>query len=81
MSLWYGGRTVETPFRSEVRTRCSANDWQKLTRQQRIAVCHSMAQEALERASSAHPSHKAAYQELAAQWLDLAAEIEPNSKL
>jgi hypothetical protein len=50
--------------------------WHDLTPQERIGLCRAKAKEAQAQAYASTPSHMIAYQVLAAQWLDLAAEIE-----
>jgi hypothetical protein len=52
------------------------DNWRDLTPQERIELCRRQAREAQDQASAAAPSRKMAYQVLAVQWLDLAAEIE-----
>ncbi len=52
------------------------DDWEKLSRKGRVALCRSMAETAIEQAFLARPEDKAAYEALAAKWLELADEIE-----
>jgi hypothetical protein len=57
-------------------SRFRADEWQLLTRAERIRRCQFMAQEAQELASQASDRLKPAYLELAVHWLTLAQEIE-----
>jgi hypothetical protein len=52
------------------------DDWRKLSAQERVERCRVLATEARQQASAAKPVNKSAYQALAAQWLDLANQIE-----
>jgi hypothetical protein len=56
--------------------RFKAEEWQLLTRAERIRRCQSMAREAQELANKASDRLKPAYLELAVHWLTLAQEIE-----
>ena len=53
-----------------------AGDFSQLTPSQRVKWCRQMAQEAERFAEDANPSVRAAYVDLAKQWIALADEIE-----
>ena len=50
--------------------------WQTLTIRKRIHLCREYAQEAEQLAQAAHPDRKAQYNRLAADWYQIAAELE-----
>jgi len=50
--------------------------WAKLTFQERIHLCRESAQEAERLAETAHPDLQAEYKRLAADWRQIAAELE-----
>ena len=56
-----------------------ADDFARLTPSERVIWCRRMAAEADRLAQAASPRVRAAYVELAKQWLQLAAEIERES--
>ena len=58
----------------------SADRWSKLTNAERIEHCQMAAREADTYAQSASPELRGMYEQLAAQWRGLAAEIERTSK-
>jgi hypothetical protein len=58
----------------------TAEGWSKLTNAERIEHCQMAAREADTYAQSATPELRVKYEKLAAQWRDLAAEIERTSK-
>ena len=59
-------------------TRFEAEEWQLLTRAERVRRCQLMADEAQELAQHASDRLKPAYLELAVHWLTLAQEIESD---
>jgi hypothetical protein len=50
--------------------------WSKLTVRERIHLCREYAREAEQLAQAAHPDRKADYKRLAADWNQIAAELE-----
>jgi len=50
--------------------------WEKLTNQERIHLCREYAQEAELLAQAAHPDQKIQYKRIAADWHQIAAELE-----
>ena len=58
----------------------TAERWSKLTNTERIEHCEMAAREADTFAKSASPELRTMYEQLAAQWLALAAEIGRTSK-
>ena len=52
------------------------DQWGKLTIRERIHLCREYAQEAVQLAQAAHPDRKADYKRLAADWHQIAAELE-----
>ena len=55
--------------------RFTADEWEKLSPPERIKRCRLLAEEAEKLAASATPSLRAAYADLARQWLTLANEM------
>jgi hypothetical protein len=53
-----------------------ASQWRKLTVPERIHMCREYAREAEQLAQAAHPDRKADYKRLAADWHQVAAELE-----
>jgi len=53
-------------------------EWGRLTAAERIALCHAYAREALQLAQAATPEMRPKYEAIAAQWTNLAAEIEKS---
>ena len=55
--------------------RFSAEKWEKLTVQERVALCYVMAREAGELAQQASPSMRKQYASLQQEWMKLATAI------
>ena len=52
------------------------SEWGNLTDRERIRLCHEYAQEAEQLAQAAHPDREAEYKRLAADWRQIASELE-----
>jgi hypothetical protein len=59
--------------------RFNAEEWDRMSRKQRIERCAVLAKEAQKLAAKADPKFKALYLELANQWLTLGAEMQKAS--
>lgn len=60
--------------------RFNADEWQRLTNQERVHRCRLMAKQALVLAEQAQPELKEGYLSLSGDWLKLAAEIERTAR-
>jgi|SwirhisoilCB2_FD_contig_31_13074899_length_282_multi_2_in_0_out_0_1 hypothetical protein len=55
--------------------------WGKLTNQERIDLCREYAHEAEQLAQAAHAEKRIQYKTIAAQWNQIAAELETSGKV
>jgi hypothetical protein len=69
-----GGTAGEPPPRHALSFEMA--DWQAMSSAMRVQYCHLMAEEGLSLARNAPDELKEGYLELAANWLELATEIE-----
>ena len=60
--------------------RFNADEWQRLTNEERVRRCRLMAQQALTLAEQAPPELREGYLSLSDDWLKLGLEIERTAK-